>query len=65
MKKQGLATFQVHIESIENNTWQGEVSFGDETFHFQSEIQLLRWMCEKCPAIAPEMNGFSASELKN
>ena len=64
MESKGIATFTVCIESVKNNTWQGEVSLGDETFYFYSEIQLLKWMCEACPALAPDMFPFSPAKKR-
>ena len=47
MERKKLAEFTVRILSADNSTWQGEVESGGETFAFQSEMQLLKWLCER------------------
>ena len=46
--------FTVEISSVENATWQGRVSSGDETYEFISEIQLLKWLIQKYPELIPK-----------
>lgn len=55
MKQKELAEFTVRVLSAENSTWQGEVESGGETFAFQSEMQLLKWLCKKHPQLMPEL----------
>lgn len=60
MERKELAEFTVRILSADNATWQGEVESGGETFAFQSEMQLLKWLCKKHPQLMPEIgSGFS------
>jgi len=49
-----IANFSIRITSAQNNTWQGEVTTADETFVFKSEIQLLKWICQKFPELMPD-----------
>ena len=59
MKEKELASFTVRILSADNATWQGEVESDGEAFAFQSEMQLLKWLCKKYPQLMPEIgNGF-------
>ena len=55
MKQKELATFTVQIFSADNATWQGEVESDGEVFAFQSEMQLLKWLCEKHPQLMPNI----------
>lgn len=60
MKQNELAEFTVRILSANNATWQGEVESDGETFAFESEMQLLKWLCKKYPQLMPEIgSGFS------
>lgn len=59
MKQKELAEFTVRILSADNATWQGEVESGGKTFAFQSEMQLLKWLCKKYPQLMPEIGGFA------
>ncbi len=62
MKRKELAEFTVRILSADNATWQGEVESGGEVFVFESEMQLLKWLCIKHPQLMPNMNsGHSGS----
>ena len=56
MKRKELAEFTVRILSADNATWQGEVESGGETFAFQSEMQLLKWLCKKHPQLMPNLS---------
>ena len=55
VERKELANFTVRVLSAENSTWQGEVESGGETFAFQSEMQLLKWLCEKYPQLMPNV----------
>ncbi len=55
MKRKELAEFTVRILSADNATWQGEVESDGETFAFQSEMQLLKWLCKKYPQLMPDL----------
>ena len=55
MERKKLAEFTVRILSADNSTWQGEVESGGETFAFQSELQLLKWLCKKYPQLMPNV----------
>lgn len=57
MEKRELADFRVRILSAENATWQGVVESGGEVFSFQSELQLVKWLLRKYPALNPK-TGF-------
>ena len=54
MKQKELASFTVRIFSADNATWQGEVVSNNEVFLFQSEMQLLKWLCKKHPQLMPK-----------
>ena len=56
MERKELARFTVRVLSDDNATWQGEVESGGETFAFQSEMQLLKWLCKKHPQLLPDIN---------
>ena len=43
MEHQEIARFTVQISSVKDATWQGSVTTEDASFHFQSELQLLKW----------------------
>ena len=53
MEKKEIARFTVQIVSVEDATWQGSVVTEDAIFHFQSEMQLLKWLFEKYPKLLP------------
>ena len=55
MERKELARFTVRVLSAENATWQGEVESGGEVFAFESEMQLLKWLCKKHPQLMPEL----------
>jgi len=55
VERKELANFTVRVLSAENSTWQGEVESGGETFAFQSEMQLLKWLCKKYPRLMPNI----------
>ena len=59
MERKELANFTVRVLSAENSTWQGEVESGGETFAFQSEMQLLKWLCQKHPQLKPDVDSRS------
>ena len=55
MKKEEYVEFTVRVLSSDNATWQGEVESDGETFSFQSEMQLLKWLCKKYPQLMPDI----------
>ena len=55
MEKKVIAQFTVQITSAEGATWQGSVTTEDASFHFQSELQLLKWLFEKYPRLLPDV----------
>jgi len=57
MDKKEIAAFTVRVLSAKNSTWQGEVTAGNETYLFQSEIDLVKWLVTKYPALIPEYVG--------
>ena len=59
-----LARFVVRILSAENGSWQGEISAGDQTFRFQSELQLLRWVHANYPELIPQVSWKAAEPPK-
>ena len=61
MERKALAEFTVRITSTNNATWQGEVTSCGETFVFESEMQLLKWLCKKHPHLVPE-NGIGSAK---
>ena len=60
MNKKELAAFYVRILSAENGTWQGVVEAEGETVPFESELQLIKWLCRKYPKLVmgPQFNTF-------
>ena len=54
MEKRELARFTIRVLSTDNGSWQGEVYAEGETFAFQSELQLLKWLYKRFPQIEPE-----------
>ena len=55
MDNQEIARFTVQISSVKNSTWQGTVTTEDAVFHFESEMQLLKWLFEKYPRLRPDV----------
>lgn len=55
MEKTELAKFTVRVLSVDNATWQGEVASDGEVFTFESEMQLLKWLCKKHSQLMPEI----------
>ena len=55
MTQKELANFTVRIFSADNATWQGEVESDGEVFAFQSEMQMLKWLCEKHSQLMPDI----------
>jgi len=55
MDREMIAQFTVCVSSTEGATWQGTVTAQDESFVFQSEMQLLHWVLEKYPHLKPEV----------
>jgi len=51
-----LASFNVTITSAENASWQGYVEIDGVKYEFRSELQLLRCIWEKYPALNPNIN---------
>lgn len=56
MTQKELANFTVRIFSADNATWQGEIASDGEVFVFQSEMQMLKWLCEKHSQLMPDIN---------
>lgn len=56
MERKELAKFTVSILSADNAVWRGEVESGGEVFEFQSEMQLLKWLCQKYPKLMPDIS---------
>ena len=56
MEKTELANFTVRVLSARNSTWQGEVESDGEVFAFDSEMQLLKWLCKKHPQLMLDIN---------
>lgn len=56
MERKELVRFTVRVLSAENATWQGEVESGGEVFAFESEMQLLKWLCKKHPQLMPDVD---------
>ena len=54
MNKNLPVRFTVEISSVENATWQGCVSSGDEMYEFISEIQLFKWLVQRYPELLPK-----------
>jgi len=52
--EQILASFQVHVTDVPNGNWEGFVEANGTTYHFHSEIQLLRWLLEQFPVLSPK-----------
>ena len=62
MERKELARFTVRVLSARNSTWQGEVASDGEVFAFESEMQLLKWLCKKHPQLMPDVDpGHSES----
>ena len=53
MSQRELAEFTVRIHSTERASWQGEVEGGGETFRFESEMELFRWLLKRWPELVP------------
>ena len=51
MNKKELAAFCVRILSAENGIWQGVVEAEGEPVPFESELQLIKWLCRKYPKL--------------
>lgn len=56
MAGEGIVRFTVQIVSTNNGTWQGVVSADHASYWFQSEMQMLRWLCERYPVLLPSTN---------
>ncbi len=55
MTDRTFATFHIDITSVREHTWQGRVTCGDQIRCFESELQMLRYMIELMPGLAPEI----------
>ena len=55
MEQTVLAKFSVTITSAEHASWQGHVEIDGVKNEFHSELQLLRCVLEKCPALNPNI----------
>lgn len=54
MKEIAPVCFTIQITSVEHATWQGNIISGDETFPFQSELQMLKQLRQIHPELFPE-----------
>jgi len=54
MENDILAQFTVCISSVKDATWQGTVISQGDTYEFQSEMQLLKWLWETYPSLKPD-----------
>lgn len=54
MKEITPVCFTIQITSVEHATWQGTIISGDETFPFQSELQMLKQLRQIHPELFPE-----------
>ncbi len=54
MEKRRPIQFSVLITSTCNHTWQGGVEAGGKSCFFQSEMQLLKWLCQQYPMLMPD-----------
>ena len=57
-----LAKFTVRILSADNGSWQGEILSEDQSFRFQSELQLLRWVHMNYPELLPQAGWKSGND---
>ena len=62
MEHQEIARFTVQISSVKDATWQGSVTTEDASFHFQSELQLLKWLFEKYPRLLPDVKQHDVTQ---
>lgn len=53
-KEQSIAQFTVCVTGVERGTWRGRVTVGEDSFRFESEIELLRGLLERYPALLTE-----------
>ena len=53
MNKGEAVSFTVQITSVKNATWQGSITSDGESYSFESEIQLLKWLIQKYPELLP------------
>ena len=54
-----IAQFTVCISGAENRAWQGRVTVGENSFRFESEMELLNQLLEWYPALLPERQEFT------
>jgi len=54
MEEKELARITIRILSVTEGTWSGEAETDGEVFCFQNEMQLLRWLWDRYPTLAPE-----------
>ena len=63
-----LARFTVRIFSTENGSWQGEILSENQSFRFQSELQLLRWVHATYPELIQDAlyeSGITPSDISS
>lgn len=53
MSYRPLASVTIHILSTNNDTWQGLAETDTAIFSFQSELELLGWLCKQYPCLIP------------
>lgn len=57
--EQSIAQFTVCVTGAERGTWQGRVTVGEDSFRFESEMELLNQLLEWYPALLPERQEFT------
>ena len=55
MNRELIASFRIDITSARDHTWQGRVRHGEESRSFESELEMLRYMIELAPGLAPDI----------
>lgn len=53
MEEGTIAQFTVRITSTKHSSWQGSVVTEGGIFHFESELQLFRWLFAYYPELLP------------
>ena len=62
MEQHEITRFTVCVTGTDGGTWQGTVEAEGERFQFQSEMQLLRWLWKRCPALLPDRQSETGKE---
>ena len=58
-KRNTIAQFTVSVTGTDRGTWQGCVTMGEDSFRFESEMELLHVLLEHHPALLPERPEFT------